>query len=455
MTNLLQTFREFIQKENLFRAKDRLLLAVSGGVDSVVLCELCKQAGYDFAIAHCNFQLRDAESDGDETFVKELASHYAVPFLVKKFDTATHAREYKLSIQEAARELRYTWFTGLLSAEDNKSENPYQYIVTAHHANDNVETLLMNFFKGTGIQGLQGMQAREGGLHKNITRPLLFARKQEILSFATEHNLLFREDSSNTSIKYSRNFIRNEVMPLLQQVYPAVEDNLVDNIARYKDVQVLYRQAVDAICKKIVHQHGLEMHMPVLKLAKTAALPTVLFEITRSYGFTPGQLPGIIQLLSSESGKYIDSATHRILRNRKWLIMAPLQETGIEHYLLEEQDNKLVFGKLELMIEKKSSPQPLDVDTQTAMIDMNEIRFPLMIRRWKRGDYFYPLGMAKKKKLSRFFIDQKMSLIEKENTWVIESDKRIVWVIGRRIDDRFKVKISTTQILKFQVKSQL
>ena len=455
MTNLLTTFREFIQKENLFTTNDRLLLAVSGGVDSVVLCELCKQAGFDFAIAHCNFQLRDEESDEDETFVQSLAIQYGVPFLLNRFETSTLAREHKLSIQEAARELRYAWFTSLLSGNDNTIEKPFQYILTAHHANDNIETLMMNFFKGTGVQGLQGMLPKEGGLHQNITRPLLFARKQDILSFATEHNLLFREDSSNASIKYSRNFIRNEVMPLLQQVYPAVEENLLDNINRFKDMQVLYQQAIDAICKKLIHRQGLEIHMPVLKLAKTAALPTILFEITRSYGFTPGQIPGIIQLLNSESGKYIDSATHRILRNRKWLIMAPLQETGLDHYLLEEYDIKLVFGKHVLLMEKKSSPQPIDADAHTAMIDLDEISFPLLIRRWKRGDYFYPLGMAKKKKLSRFFIDQKMSLIEKENTWVIESNKRIVWVIGRRIDDRFKIKTSTTQILKFKVKTQL
>jgi tRNA(Ile)-lysidine synthase len=453
MTNLLQAFREYIQKENLFTAHDRLLLAVSGGVDSVVLCELCKQAGYDFAIAHCNFQLRDTESDGDETFVQELATTYGVHFLCKKFDTATHAREHKISIQEAARELRYAWFTSLLSGEDNTIEKAFQYILTAHHANDNAETLLMNFFKGTGIQGLQGMLPKEGGLHKNITRPLLFARKQELMSFATANNLVYREDSSNTSIKYSRNFIRNEVMPLLQQVYPAVEENLLDNISRFKDVQVLYQQAIDVNCKKLIYRHGMEIHMPVLKLAKTSALPTILFEMTRAYGFTPGQIPGIIQLLSSESGKYIDSATHRILRNRKWLIMAPLQETGVDHYLLEEVDYKLEFGNQVLMIEKKISPQPLDADTHVAMIDQDEICFPLLIRRWKRGDYFYPLGMAKKKKLSRFFIDQKMSLIDKQRTWVIESNKRIVWVVGRRIDDRFKIKTNTTQILKFQVKN--
>lgn len=472
--NLLSSFQQCIKKENLFQPKQRLLLAVSGGVDSVVLCELCQQAGYDFAIAHCNFQLRKEESDGDEKFVEALAKKYAVEYFVKKFDTEKYAAQNKISIQVAARELRYDWFNFLVEANkadgskemtDDRKEKitdvskyllfkktGYQlstinYILTAHHADDNIETILMNFFKGTGINGLKGILPKQ----KNVLRPLLFAGKEDILLFAKENGLAYREDSSNSSDKYTRNYFRNQLIPGLQKVFPQVKENLLDNAERFREINTLYNLSIENTKKKLIIFEGKEMHLPVLKLLKTAALHSVLFEIIKEVGFTAAQTNEVLKLLNSESGKYIQSPTHRILRNRKWLIISPLNDLEANHFLIKEKDTVIIFSGGKLSIEKEVNPGKIQADKNAAQLDALQIQFPLILRKWKTGDYFYPLGMQKKKKLSRFFIDQKLSLNEKQQAWVIESDKKIIWVVGHRIDDRFKIKDGSANILKFSL----
>lgn len=472
--NLLSSFQQCIKKENLFQPKQRLLLAVSGGVDSVVLCELCQQAGYDFAIAHCNFQLRKEESDGDEKFVEALAKKYAVEYFVKKFDTEKYAAQNKISIQVAARELRYEWFNFLVEANkadgskemtDDRKEKitdvskyllfkktGYQlstinYILTAHHADDNIETILMNFFKGTGINGLKGILPKQ----KNVLRPLLFAGKEDILLFAKENGLAYREDSSNSSDKYTRNYFRNQLIPGLQKVFPQVKENLLDNAERFREINTLYNLSIENTKKKLIIFEGKEMHLPVLKLLKTAALHSVLFEIIKEVGFTAAQTNEVLKLLNSESGKYIQSPTHRILRNRKWLIISPLNDLEANHFLIKEKDTVIIFSGGKLSIEKEVNPGKIQADKNAAQLDALQIQFPLILRKWKTGDYFYPLGMQKKKKLSRFFIDQKLSLNEKQQAWVIESDKKIIWVVGHRIDDRFKIKDGSANILKFSL----
>ena len=285
--SLLQRFIDNIKNENLFQKKDYLLLAVSGGVDSVVLCELCNQAGFNFEIAHCNFQLRGEESERDEAFVFTLGNKYSTKVFVKKFDTEKYAAEKKVSIQVAARELRYKWFEELLNGisgvryqlsgigdEQSAMSNEQilvpppvaggLFLITAHHANDNIETLLINFFKGTGIKGLQGILPKQS----KIIRPLLFAKKEEILAFAKENNLSFVEDSSNLSDKYTRNYFRNQLIPSIQKVFPEVEDNLLNNIERFKDTEILYQQAIQLHKKKLLEYKGNEIHIPVLKFLK-------------------------------------------------------------------------------------------------------------------------------------------------------------------------------------------
>ena len=462
--DLLNEFQQYIRQQNLFQPKDKLLLAVSGGVDSVVLCELCKQAGYNFTIAHCNFQLRGKESERDEVFVKQLAEKYKVEVLVKKFDTQKYADENKLSIQVAARELRYNWFAELTCNRQQATSNEpldsvcplpiAHFLLTAHHANDNIETLLMNFFKGTGINGLHGILPKQG----NIIRPLLFAKKEEISEFAKTNNLNFFEDSSNASDKYTRNYFRNQLIPDLQKVFPQVEENLLNNIERFREIEILYQQSVNLAKKKLPEQKGNEIHIPVLKLLKTAPLHTIVYEIIKDYGFTPHQTGEVVGLLKSDTGKYISSATHRIIKNRNWLIIAPNNTVKAENIFIEEKNTQVEFqqGKLSFHLLSTTNPvqtgHPGGHKQQTtnlvAQLNAAEIKFPLLLRKCKPGDYFYPLGMKKKKKLNRFFIDQKLSLTQKQRTWVIEMDRKIIWVVGLRIDDRFKITDSTKNILQ-------
>ena len=436
---LVQHFIDFVHQENLFNLKDKLLLAVSGGVDSIVLCELCKQAGYDFAIAHCNFQLRDDDSERDEKFVSELADKYKVDFHVVRFDTKSFAKERKLSTQEAARELRYHWF------EEIRTKNGYQYIITAHHADDNIETVLMNFFRGTGIRGIRGIEPK----HDFIVRPLLFAHRSELEEFLTANKLAFVSDYTNQQDNYTRNYFRNQVIPFIEKSFPEVNENILSNITRFREVELLYQQAIDWHKKKLMESKGNEIHVPVLKLKKSTPLHSIVYEIIREYGFTSSQTDEVIALLDSESGKYVQSASHQIIKNRKWLIIAPKLAEHAETVLIEARDTNVQCSmfNVQFSIEETGNRQP-ETGNSIACLDADEIKFPLLLRKWKQGDYFYPLGMKKKKKLSRFFIDQKLSKTEKEKVWVIEMNKKIIWVVNYRIDDRFKITGKTKTVLK-------
>lgn len=439
-------FKKHISDQHLFMAKDKLLLAVSGGVDSVVLCELCKQAGYDFVIAHCNFQLRGAESERDEQFVQQLGEKYAAEVKVKKFDTEQYAAASKLSIQEAARALRYEWFEELVVSLESK-QKVRVLLLTAHHADDNVETLLMNFFRGTGLHGLTGIPESVN----YIRRPLLPFSKEELLAFAKEEELDYVEDSSNQSSKYTRNFFRNELIPAISKVYPQVKDNLQDNIDRFKQIEKLYQLSVGVIKKKLLKEKGAEVYIPVKQLMgyHNRAL---IYEIIKEYGFQEKQVEELVKLADSYSGKYIESpvSQYRIIKHRHWFIISPVQSVASTAIVIEEKDKQVIFEQGILQVETTSDIKP-ETSNFIASIDFNKITFPLLLRKWKTGDYFYPLGMSKKKKISRFFIDQKLSKTEKENAWVIESDKRIIWVVGHRIDERVKIVPSTKKSLKLSL----
>ncbi|MEO6330083.1 MAG: tRNA lysidine(34) synthetase TilS [Ginsengibacter sp.] len=455
--NLLKQFIHFIKTENLFQQKDRLIIGVSGGIDSVVLCELCHQSKVDFVISHCNFQLRGQESERDEQFVRNVAEQYGVKVFVKKFETENFASKNKLSIQVAARELRYDWFKELIeeiakppaNILPQTSHTPHAVkLATAHHANDNIETLMMNFFRGTGISGLRGILPKQN----NIIRPLLFATRNQITAFAAESNLSFVEDSSNLSEKYTRNYFRHQLIPLVQKVFPKAEDNLKDNFKRFREIEMLYQQSILTHKKKLLEHKGEEIHIPVLKLLKAKPLFTLIYEVIKDFNFTAHQTDEVINLLKSETGKYVQSASHKIIKNRNWLIISPCN-TLIAHTILIEQDDKAIeFENGKLKFEKLSAINfHPPGNNLIASVDMDEIKFPLLLRKWKQGDYFYPLGMNKKKKLNRFLTDQKMAITEKENTWVIEMDKKIMWVVGKRIDDRFKILPHTRNIMKISL----
>lgn len=435
--NISEKFIQFFKERNLLQGK--FLAALSGGVDSVVLCELCRQSGIRFSIAHCNFQLRGEESKRDEKFVRSLSEKYAVEVFVKSFDTKTYAAEKKMSIQEAARELRYAWFVQL------KKEKACSFTLLAHHADDNIETLLMNFFRGTGLHGLTAMP-EENPDEKFILRPLLEVRRKEIIEFAEQNNLQWVEDSSNLSSKYTRNFFRNELLPAIKKVYPQVEENLLNNIERFKKTNALYQISVEELKKKIGEQYASEFRLPVLKLMKYQHT-SLIFEIIKDYGFGEKQVEEVIKLAHADSGKFIENDRYQIIKHRNWFIVAPKASIA-DTIAVEEGMEKIYFsgGKLELKTISKEKFH-LQKKERIAQLDTKHIEYPLLLRKWKQGDYFYPLGMRKKKKLARFFIDQKLPKNQKENIWVLESNKKIIWIVGMRIDDRFKVKESTKEIL--------
>jgi tRNA(Ile)-lysidine synthase len=463
--DLLHGFNEFIKKENLFSHHDRLLVAVSGGLDSIVLCELLYRAGFDFVLAHCNFRLRGEESDRDERFVVQVAERYGKIVLVKGFDTAVYAAEQKLSIQVAARKLRYDWFREVLE------EWGAGIVLTAHHLDDNIETLLMNFFKGTGIAGLRGMLPRQG----IVVRPLLFTGRAVLQQLALEAGLVWVEDSSNESDKYTRNYFRHRIIPGIEEVFPNALQNLAENTGRFREIEMVYRRAMDQQLKKLLEHRGNEVFVPVLKLKLSTPLSTLVYEMIMPFGFSAQQTGAVIALLDSGSGKYVSSSTHRILRNRDWLIISPLQTMEAANILIEAGDTTVPYEQGQLVLRQLSAAElPAEIrdrgsaESQRALatsskrgssagsgnsvawLDAADIQYPLLLRKWRAGDYFYPLGMRKKKKLARFFIDSKLSMGDKEKTWVLEMNKKIVWVVGLRIDDRFRIGDGTKQVLKLE-----
>lgn len=440
--NLQERFINHIRNKNLFQQSDKILLALSGGMDSVALFHLLVQSGFEFSAAHVNYGLRGEESNMDETFVRDLTSRYSIPLFL--YSPPAPA---KAGLQENARNLRYEWFNEL-SGENFGGQAK---ILTAHHADDNIETLLHHFFRGTGIHGLTGMPEING----NIRRPLLSFTREELKEYANANQLTWREDSSNITEKYTRNYFRNNFLPGIRKIFPEVEKNLLHNIIRFREASELYRQAVSLHRKKLLEQRGSEYFIPVRKLLKSVPLHTILFEILKEYGFNPAQVNEVLKLTQSESGKYILSDSHRILKNREWLIISPLAGEQLPTQILIEEPGSTTIipgGSIKAAIQA-SEKIKIDSSSNVASLDADLVQFPLIIRPWKAGDYFYPLGMRKKKKVSRFLIDNKVPATEKEKILVVEMNKKIVWIVGKRIDDRFKVTDKTKRILQLRVEA--
>lgn len=437
---MLQPFRSYIQQQKLFSAKEKILLTVSGGMDSVVMCELFHFAGLKFGIAHCNFQLRGKESDGDEAFVKALAKKYKVEFHSVKFNTSAFAKKNKLSTQIAARELRYKWF------EEIKNGFNYKYIATAHHQDDSIETFFINIIRGTGISGLHGILPKQG----NIIRPLLFTNKNEITAYVKKHKLNYREDSSNASDKYVRNKIRHQVIPLLKELNPSLENTITNNIQHLRDVESIYKKEIENKRSEIVKDSTISI--PLLK--KLDPITTYLFEFLKPFNFNTATVEEIVSALDARSGKQFFSETHRLIKDREFLIVEVIsKKSNVISTKVKKNQKNIVIDKHTLTFSKSAKILNFDPDSyrgltlnSTAQFDLDKLKFPLEIRKWQNGDSFYPLGMKGKKKLSDFFIDKKLSIHQKENTWLLTSNGDIVWVIGQRIDDRFKVTNTTKNI---------
>jgi tRNA(Ile)-lysidine synthase len=291
----------------------------------------------------------------------------------------------------------------------------------------------------------------KSGVANYMVRPLLFATKEELLLFSKENNLAYVEDSSNSSDKYTRNYFRNQLIPALKKVYPEVEDNLKRNIERFREIEILYDQAIKLHKQKLIEIKGDEVHIPILKLLKVNPLKTILYEIIKEFGFTPHQTDEVINILQRESGKYVSSSSHKIIKNRAWLIIAPINTLLANHILINENEKEINFEGGKIRIREQPITDYERLGTDKVMLDAEAIIFPLLLRKWKQGDYFYPLGMKGKKKLSKFFIDQKISLTDKERIWVIENNKKIIWIVGKRIDDRFKITDKTKKILSIEL----
>lgn len=427
-----ERFEQYIQEHQLFKPGHRLLIGVSGGVDSVVLVDLCLASGYKIGIAHCNFQLRGIESDRDEAFTQSLAQQLGVPFHLTRFDTKKIAEESRQSIEETARQLRYVWFDQLCE------EHRYDRLLTAHQADDNIETAFMHFVRGTGIRGLRGMLP----LQRRQARPLLFARRKEVEQYAADQQLQFVEDSSNQDTQFTRNYFRKELIPALQQKFPEASENMLATIDHLREAAELYQQSLDRHIQRLVHRKGNEIHLPLRLLKKQSTLPTILWEILRDYGFQSAQLPDLLRLLDAEPGKYVASATHRFIQHRQWMIIAP-QAKELAQTILIEGEGDIPFAQGHLQVKQTTDShwlfryQPVSGKEHTLEVS-KPLSFPLVLRPWKAGDYFYPVGMqGKKKKVARFLIDQKLSKTEKEKVWVLESAQRLVGVLGYRKDERF------------------
>lgn len=436
--SLLKKFQENWRRHGFNTIQQPVLLAVSAGSDSMVMAHLFLESAIPFAVAHCNFQLRGEEANKDEELVRNWCATNNIEFYNVRFDTAAKVEQWKKGVQETARILRYDWL------EQIRSQHQYAAIATAHHANDNAETLLMNLFKGTGISGLHGILPENG----RIIRPLLFAAKKDIAGYTQQYNVPYREDASNASDKYTRNDIRLNILPAIEKSFPNIITSLNNSIQRFAEVEELYKKAIEQERKKLLERRGKDYYIAIKKLLERQPLHTICYELFKPFGFATGQVQDIIGLLSSESGHYLISPTHRIIRDRDFLIITVFDTRQADFITIENIPLTLRAGDRQYKFKYTPAPAEIPADSNMAYIDAAKLEQPLILRRWKQGDYFYPLGMGmKKKKLSRYLINKKIPLHDKENVWVLESNKRIVWVAGHRLDERFKVKPGTKEVL--------
>jgi len=426
---MLTKFQYHIE-QNFPQLKDKkLLLAVSGGIDSMVLLDLFYKLRFDICVVHCNFQLRGKESDGDEMLVREICQDRYIPYFIESFDTTEFAKINKLSIQLAARKLRYDWFQEIISLG-------FDYVLTAHHLDDNVETFLINFTRGTGLEGLTGIPAQNG----NIIRPLLPFSREEIENYALENKIQWREDSSNASDKYFRNKLRHNIVPTLKELNTGFLDSFQNTLHHLQQSESLVNDASKLVFEKVVEEkeNQLEIHLkPLLEFQNYKAY---LYQWLKNYGFSAWN--DIYDLVEAQSGKQVFSETHILLKDREKLILSERNEINkSEVFIIESIESKV---NIPLKLRFCKAVNIFETVSNCIFVDESKIKFPLTIRKWQEGDYFYPSGMNGKKKLSKYFKDEKYSLLDKENQWLLCSEDQIIWVIGKRADNRF-INRETTQ----------
>ena len=434
---MLQKLSNIITENFPFLKDKRLLIAISGGIDSVVLTHLLSTLNFDISLAHCNFNLRGKESDLDEIFVKELAKKLDIKCFTTSFETDKIAKEQKESTQVTARNLRYTWFQEIIK------EQHFDAVLTAHHADDNLETFLINLTRGSGLDGFTGIPEING----NIVRPFLKFSREEVLQFARENNISWREDQSNASTKYIRNKIRHKVLPVLKEINPSLLETFSKTLENLQESKQLVADRIEAVSKDImqsleVSKDEKSFTINIEKIQELSNPKAYLFQLLKEYHFT--EFKDIYKLLSAQSGKQVFSKTHVLLKDRHFLI---LSERDADSDVLQVQGK--IFQIAENTVEIKN-PVHLTFEEvltksiqnkNTIYVSKEHLKFPLIVRKWQIGDYFYPSGMKGKKKISKYFKDEKLSLLEKNNTWLLcNNNGLIIWIINRRKDNRFEVK---------------
>jgi len=422
---MLQKFKKHITKEFPFLKDTKLLIAISGGLDSVVLFHLLHKLNYDVSLAHCNFKLRGKESDLDEEFIKNLNQISANQIFTIIFDTEKYAKEHKLSTQIAARELRYNWFQKLIT------EHKFEYVLTAHHADDNLETFLIHLTRGSGLDGFTGIPKVNG----NIVRPLLAFSRKEILNYAKDNDIEWREDASNASNKYIRNKIRHQVLPVLKEINPSILDSFATTLENLQESKQIIEDRIENIASEVLEKEANFIKIDIEKIKELSNSKAYLYQLLKSYHFT--EWNDVYDLLNAQSGKQVFSKTHRLLKDRDVLILSKIDlSNSIEMAFQIEEEITEITNPIHLtfkeVIEKSTE------NKQTIYVDKDLLKYPLMLRKWEKGDYIYPLGMQGKKKLSKYFKDEKFSLIDKENTWLLcNAENQIMWIINHRQDRRF------------------
>jgi tRNA(Ile)-lysidine synthase len=430
-------FLEFSRQNRLFNHSSNILLAVSGGVDSMVMAFLFRKAGIKHAIAHCNFSLRGKESEGDEQFVRDYAMRNSLQFFTTRFDTLGYAASKRISVQMAARELRYDWFESICDSEG------FDAVAIAHNLNDNVETVILNLIRGTGLSGLTGMKPR----HMTVIRPLLFATRDEIASLVVKSKIKYREDSSNAETKYTRNRIRHRIIPEMQNINPNFILSLAETMNHLRSSSEIIDKYIEGLHEVIFRPVSDALEADVKMLSSLQPVAPHIYELFRRYGLSSNQTDEVISLLNASPGKYIITTTHRLLRDREKIIISERKTDRPETYLFSSVDEMRISGLFSNLRIITPSDEPLPQNELTACIDLALMNFPVTVRPWQHGDRFMPLGMTHMKKISDFLIDLKVPVISKEKVLLMLSGNDVLWVMGYRIDNRYRVTDQTQQII--------
>ena len=446
---MIDQFQAYINRYNLLAKGDKVILALSGGIDSMVLADLLLNSKVEFVAAHCNFHLRGDESNGDDWFVRKFAEKRGIQCYVKHFETEKYAAKYGISIEMTARELRYSWF------EQLRQESGYDKIAVAHHADDQAETFFINLLRGAGLNGLKGMKPKNGV----IIRPLLWASREQIRKYAVENHIVWREDHTNVESVYLRNRIRNQLLPVFDELQPEARQGLYKSLGHLSAENELYRALLKEKLAQIVEQDGDVQRLPYSKIIKAefpepVEGPTcsfqLLFEWLRQYGFNTDQCHFIFEAMEIGIGNKYFSPTHQLVIGRNELQLNEIKSLEDEEIQIEA-GQKGITSPIHLCFTQfdKTSDFVIDKSPEVAQLDFDKLKFPLTLRHWRHGDRFHPLGMKGSKLLSDFFVDQKFSEYQKQNVWLLVSaDDDILWVVGYRIDDHFKIGNDTKTVFE-------